>query len=272
MKRMRIVATGVTLALALATAWACGGSDDTAKKDRAAVETAVRAANTAREANDCPAWKALMTDKGYQEITADIKDKSVEGIAAICKAAGTDDFKGVSEITVDGETATAAETLARRFDETDLPVYLLYAQREHLRKVDGAWKFDAAPEDVSPAVPEGTKLVRVGVKEFAFNFDAAELKGGAFAIALKNTGKQTHALEIRKIPADLDVAAWLKDESGAAIGETFIGGSPAVKPGDTYNMVFTSALPPGRYVMLSWVYDDAEVLHLEEFHGEFTVS
>jgi hypothetical protein len=280
----RMIAAGAMLTLALAAGWACGGGDDTAAKaraaaeqtaravdnDKAAIETTARAANAARESNDCAAWKALMTDKGYQEITASIKDKSPAGIAAICKLAGTDDFKSVSDVVVDGDTARATETLARRYDEKDLPIYLLYAQRERFRRVDGVWKYDAAPEDISPAVPAGTKLVHVSVKEFSFDFDAAEMKGGAFAIALENVGKQKHALEIRRIPADLDIAKWLKDDT--IVDETTIGGSPAVEPGQTYNLVFTSALSPGRYVMLSWVFDAAEELHLEEMHGEFTVS
>lgn len=49
----------------------------------------------ASASGDCKAWAALMTEKGYQEITAPIEDKSPEGIEEVCKAVGADEFKDV---------------------------------------------------------------------------------------------------------------------------------------------------------------------------------
>ena len=265
---LRLAAAGVLLAGA-AGAVACSDDEDKAgdttpvattaapKGDPAAVvavETAMRNVTDNWNANDKDAFLAGFTDAGLVSIFGE-DGQTVDQVKADLEF-----FFGSSPIT----NATIANTKvsgSSATTESQFAIFGAYQKNtEHFVKVGDAWKIDSETA-LLVDVPEGVKIVRVDVIEFAFGVDTSAIADGNVAFELSNVGKQHHEMVITSIPADANIDDLIQQFADSpdrdVPGVVFVGQTEAA-PGATSNLVFTEPLAPGRYVMVCFVPDETE--------------
>ena len=126
----------------------------------------------------------------------------------------------------------------------------LNALRFTLVRQDGTWKIDRE-DNIAVEIPDGTETIEAETYEFAFNIDTDALAAATepVAIAIDNIGTQPHELAIIRVPADADVLALFQRPGGGEM--ELVGQEGPLEPGESLNLVFTQALEPGRYVILS---------------------
>ncbi len=140
------------------------------------------------------------------------------------------------------------------------------------------WKADGlfVPSD---EVAEGTDVVDLDMKEFAFEFDADSeaLKSGDFAFHATNTGEQVHEVVLVQLPAEGTIEELLADDS-------FEPDPIFVKfgygPDEESDIALPEPLEAGRYALVCFLPDTSEGVSPEEatphaFLGmtaEFTVE
>ncbi len=260
------------LAVIFSLSEACGASDNPDKK---AIETLERAQYAAGNARDFDAWSALFTDAGLQQAFPGAEDRTREGLRKLWLSYtnGTDTVSGVSDIFINGSEGSATATFAGAGRNGDPTSHMVYARRDRLVKVDGAWKIDAS-DFASPAIPDGTRVVPVIAHECSYSFDASAMQDGTFAIQLENAGHQTHQIHLLRIAPDLNIENWIRGEE-TSLENVDIGSTSLLAPGDAVNVPFSAPLPKGRYVMacsLPDTDDPARTPHSQKgMYKEFTV-
>ena len=126
-----------------------------------------------------------------------------------------------------------------------------------LTKQDGEWKVSALDlYAVSPDVPDGYTTYDMTLDEFAFGLDS-DVKSGKDAFALKNIGQQPHEAILAKLDPGVDLMQALQSPDQPE-GVEVIGGASNIQPGDSYNLVFTEPLEPGRYAFVCFMPDLTE--------------
>ena len=103
---------------------------------------------------------------------------------------------------------------------------------------------------------------------------ASPLPSGEFAFALSNPGMAAKGVFILGIPSDLDVPSYIQlfmagDRLPLPDKVLEMGGIPDLAPGGKGAMVFSGALPKGRYLLLSRAKGEGDVLPKE--YAEFTI-
>ncbi len=232
---------------------ACGGDGD---NDKQAIEDVIRAQEAAWNDQDFDAYKATQTEAGLKESLSDAEDPDTE--AGLREAFGlfTEDRQVVhkiGDIKVDGDKATAYVEIYQEAREDPAFATILIGLNGSFVKEGDDWKIDAGIEIVSPEKPDGVTSVHIDANEFAFAFNADDITSGNVAFEIANVGKQPHHFLLQQIPADLDIEAALQsDEDPESVQ---IGGTPPWDPGETFDIVFTAELEPGRYVMMCFMPD-----------------
>lgn len=235
--------------------------------DEAAAEKAVRDAIAAWNAQDVNGLVAVFTDAGLVSAFGEGSETREEIVAGLPEFIG-DPPLTVREIDIEvsGEEATA-ETLweAGRALENI---------RFGLVEDAGAWKIDSQ-DDLAVELPDGVEPVTLQMNEFAFALIATDVTAQTIAFAAENVGEQEHEIALAKIPADADVQELLMTEEDVP-GFEFIGGAGPAEPGDTINLVLTSGLEPGRYLMVCFLPDTddpEETPHaFKGMTSEFTIA
>jgi len=106
----------------------------------------------------------------------------------------------------------------------------------------------------SAALPRDNGAPTIDLVDYAFNVNG-HLRAGVHRVIVRNSGKQTHELELARLlpgktPADL--AAWAEKMAGPPPAH-FLGGVSPIAPGHENEL--TLELTPGHYVMLCFVPD-----------------
>lgn len=259
-------------AIAAAGAVACGGDDDkktaatsapaataapatqVASPEKAAIETTAQKVFASWNAKDLTAFRQVVSDAGLVSIFGEDGQTVDEVLVDLQNFFGSEqigDIK-VSNVKVSGTTATA---------DVQFAIFGSYEKNLWtLAKTGSDWKVDEEG-DLVVDVPEGVKLVRLDVIEFAFGVDTSEITDGNVAFELSNVGKQAHELGIASISADANIDDLIQQivdsPEGDVPGVEFHGFIEA-EVGATSNLVFTEPLSPGRYLMLCFLPDTAE--------------
>ncbi len=151
--------------------------------------------------------------------------------------------QGVKDTTIDGDKASTTVT-------ADFGTFVL-----DLVKDGGDWKVDAM-KATSDEVPDGAKVVDMSLKDFAFEFKAADIpSNGNVAFRLKNDGKQAHEVIVFSLPADGTIEEALEnaEQSGPPAGMKVF-----VQPGQEVDMAFAQPLAAGRYALLCFFPDTSD--------------
>ncbi len=234
----RCVALALVSAIVV-SATACGGGGKSA--DEKAIEMNVRDSIAGLNAGDFEAWSAGATDAGLKLIFP-FSDGTREGYRTAFEGLeGTHyDIVSITDIEVDGNRATATASSAFSFQGSDPDVHIVNASRNHYIKIDGKWLYDSY-DNASPAVPDGVSVVRVTADEFSWAFDAEAMKRGDIALQVDNVGDQSHQIDLRRVPDDLDLPSWV---IGAefSLAEIPIGGTLPFEPGESRVVVFSAPL------------------------------
>ena len=127
----------------------------------------------------------------------------------------------------------------------------------------------------SPDVPAGYTTYDMTLDEFKFGLDGEPTAGKA-AFALKNVGQQLHEAVLIRLDSTIDLQQALQSPQQPE-GVTVIGGATNIAPGDTYNLIFTDPLTPGRYAFIDFLPDTTEGANgtphaFEGMTAEFTVK
>ena len=257
--------------------WLFDGEEDTSA-DEAEIRVAVGALRTAAADNDWDAWIALFSDGGRAEALTSLGAGTLDAARAEWESIETSaEGIGIENIDVDGNVAAATLTSALVFPGQADGARLMYAERAVLSKIDGSWKFDRFVF-TAPAIPDDTITVAVEAEEYAFSLDANKLEDGRLAFSLDNAGEQAHQLSLQRVPATLDIEAWIRFSGYASPADDIgnLGGTTPVQPGDSLTVPFTEPLDAGRYVLMCFmrVQDGAEgELHVNRgMYAEFTIE
>lgn len=266
---------GLLLALcviAIASVSACGG--DSKSDEQRAVEQAIRDSIDAYNDGDFDRWADGATDAGLRAIFPFTDGSRASIRAAFESTRGTRyEIVSIVDIEVTGDRAAATTATAFSFEGSDPDVHIVNASRGHYVKVDGAWKFDSY-ENASPGVPDGVAIVPVKADEFSWAFDAEAMKDGEIAMLVENVGEQPHQIDLRRIPDDLELEAWVRGETSVA--DVPIGSTLQFEAGESRMVVFSAPLKPGRYVMACFVADAEATdgsLHIDRgMYSDFRVE
>ena len=179
----------------------------------------------------------------------------------------------INNIVVTGDTAAIdyENAIVGRTLKSDITTLL--AQHDVWQKQLGAWKFVS---DVSsmPGIPGDLPSVKVTLRDGAQTVVASPLPSGEFAFSLSNTGTAAKGVFILGIPSDLDVPSYIQlfksaDRLPLPDRVLELGGIPDMAPAGKGAMVFSGALPKGRYLLLSRAKGEGDVLSKE--YAEFTI-
>ena len=180
----------------------------------------------------------------------------------------------INNVVVTGDSAAIDYENAIVGRNVKYDVTTLLAQHDVWQKEDGAWKFVS---DVSsmPGIPEDLPSVKVTLRDGAQTVVASPLPSGEFAFSLSNTGTAAKGVFILGIPSDLDVPSYIQlfrsaDRLPLPDRVLEMGGIPDIAPGGKGAMVFSGALPKGRYLLLSRAKGEGDVLPKE--YAEFTIQ
>ncbi len=183
----------------------------------------------------------------------------------------------INNIVVTGNTATIdyENAIVGRNLRTD--VTTLLAQHDVWVKGAKGWMFQS---DVAsqPGIPADLASVAVTLRDDGQIVIPTPLPKGEFAFSLKNTGSDTKGVFILGIPADLDVPSFIEQQvksTGPGFPDNILemGATTDIFAGGTGAMVFSAALPEGRYLLLTEIrrsFGDTTLLPKE--YAEFTVQ
>jgi hypothetical protein len=131
---------------------------------------------------------------------------------------------------------------------------ILEGDKIELTKDGGNWTVSSLELfGASPDVPDGYTTYDMSLAEFSFNLDG-DVAAGKDAFALKNDGKQPHEAILAKLDPNVDLQQALQSPDQPE-GVEVVGGVPDVEPGETYNLIFSEPLEPGRYAFVCFLPD-----------------
>jgi hypothetical protein len=246
------------LLLGLASACDNNGDGEASAEEIAAVEEVINQV-LGTGAGDAEFFFGHVTDNLIENVLFSTRDEC-EASAAECIGEPSPPTS-VSATEIDGDTATSTVAL-------DFGTFQMGLVRE-----DDVWMVDSLHAS-SDEVPEGTPGVDLGLDEFAFDFDEADIPAdGNFAFHVTNNGDQVHEVVVLNIPAE----GTLQEALEAAGEETPPAGLKVfIEPGAEVDMAFESALTAGRYAMVCFFpdTDDPEgTPHAEKgMIAEFTIE
>lgn len=160
-----------------------------------------------------------------------------------------------------GDTATSTVTL----DFGTVEIGLV--------RQDDVWMADSL-QATSDEVPEGAASVDLGLSEFAFTLDDADIPAdGNFVFHATNNGAQAHEIIVAPIPADVPLEDTLE---GIGEDQPPAGLKIFIRPGQELDMAFDAPLTPGRYALVCFFPDTSDpegTPHAEKgMLGEFTIE
>ena len=214
----------------------------------AQIESILKDVADAFNRKNVDAYLASWTDKGLQEGFAVSRD---EALQYLTESIGEPliEFRNVSGVELTDSGATF------EVDFVDGAV----VKHSRLSIIDqGKGPQIDGIEYLDTPIPEGTTAVDLGLREFAFDFDANAIGNGNIAFKVRNAGKQQHEAVLVNVPEGVDVAAAYQQafdsETEPQGFETIAYGGP-FDPGATSSLVFTEVLAPGRYALVCFFPD-----------------
>ena len=247
LRKVWLVLTIAALLVALAVVAACGDDDDGGSEaDKQEISDTVKQVAEAGP-EQAGFFVGHVTDNFTQLI--------IGGTVEDCQSAPDECFSDpltnvvVGGVTIDGDTAKT-DVAATESDGADTTTGV------NMVKEDGVWKVDGLFV-IGDDVPDGVELVDIELVEFAFAFDAASdaVESGNFAFHVKNTGEQTHVVNIFKIPENADLQGIIQSEEEDIPGVEEIDFRFPYNPGDESDLVFDAPLEPGRYALACYISD-----------------
>ena len=157
----------------------------------------------------------------------------------------------IKDVSVSGTTATVHASIDAGGDVQNVVDTWVFQ--------NGQWLLNNETEEIVP-IPAGVKTVDLKMQEYAFVFDKSQIPAdGNFAFAVTNAGTMEQEADVAMIPANMTTADILNyiEQSGPdsppPAGVTDIGSVGPIAPGAKANLVFSSPLAPGHYVLLCFV-------------------
>lgn len=237
---------------------ACGSHDqsgDAATADVAAVEATIRVARDSLAAGDAVAFMEAWTDDGLQQAFHESGDAFI---------ANSGYYVGARQYRLG---ASSAPIVADSIATVVAPLFFRLvgtARKFTLVEVDGEWKIDG----VALTTMEVDDVTPIGITfgESSITYESAAVAPADVALRVGNPTTRRHELNILTAPPDQDMAAFFEHPEDAPPvpegksmpdGFDFVGGVNDIEPGMTVTVLFSSALPPARYVMFCNSEDDS---------------
>ena len=180
----------------------------------------------------------------------------------------------IINIAVVGDTATIDYENAIVGRSLRSNVTTLLAQHEIWFKKNGQWMFES---DVAsaPGIPSDLASVALTLRAGRQIVLSLPLPHGDFAFLVHNTSSVAKGLFILGIPANLDVPSFIDTQikstaPGFSPGILEMGATSDIAAGASGTMVFSAALPPGRYLLQARAAKDGTPLRHE--YAEFGVN
>jgi|GEM_PF-1932917 hypothetical protein len=219
------------------------------------VEEAVRAIFAAYNRTDVEAFLAGWTDKGFQEMFRETKERVKRTFPRLRSV-------GVGPFTVGEFSNTVLRT---RSATTEVELTKEQQRKMHrfsLVNEGNVWKIDG-DEELTADVPIEAPVIALIMTEFALEVDTREISKriafGKVALKVSNGGQRPHQLVVMK---------WLPESET----ERSIGRTGPLKPGEEKILVLTD-LEAGRYAMLCNLVDsDGTPYSSKGMRAEFTVE
>lgn len=137
----------------------------------------------------------------------------------------------------------------------------------HLVKEDGSWKLDAVAFGPK-RLPEGVTAVELTIDEYSFEFDDSAIEDGNIGFHFTNEGEEAHEIAIARINEEFDLEKMAEAVAANPAGLTDL--PPGVDdfpvagfapPGTSGNLVLSTPLQPGDYMMMCLIQDDEGTSH-----------
>ena len=231
----------------------------------ASVTATVQSLVTAYNNRDFGAVSALMSDEAFEGLFFVSKEEAASDPEFFSEEVELDAVYDIKE-TATGATATAAFAIGLGIDSQAM-VFLYDNLKWTIVEV----------EATTSRIPSGAKVVDMGLQEFAFVYDKAQVASGNFALDITNIGRQEHEVVLVKVdPAtttgDLLELAQSEEEEGPPPFEAF-GFLGFLPPGESSIGALSEPLSTGKYFFLCFVPDTDGVPHAAKgMISEFTVG
>ena len=255
----KILAVASVVLLASCASDSGGGLAEPAT-DSDAVEATVRASFTAEASKDTPTFLELWTDEGLKEY--DVGSREELEMAAHEHGEGGNlgedpaEIHRFGDITVKGSSATAIVDAKRIESQAVSPLFRL---KYELVKRQGEWLMNGFEYLGGPPAAEGTAVVDIEAKEYAFVLEEGEVPG-EIAFTFRNVGKEQHEITLFKGPDDLDIeqaADDLANVDGSELDNVPDGYKvdhiAFAEAGDSEDVAFAEPMPAGTYVLACYI-------------------
>jgi hypothetical protein len=259
----------VVLSLSL-VAVACGDDGDGSGDDEATRQELVDLITTLASTNGSEAtqeeidfYLAHVTDSFVQEFGTESLDACRENAAECIGEPLTNPTVDPTSVEVKGDTATVLISA----DEASFGVEVI--RQGDVWKADGLFVSD-------DEIPEGTEVIDFGLTEFAFAADLTTdvVKGGDFALHVRNGGEQVHEVTLVSLGTDTRPLEEILQDESFEPQPVFVKFPYA--PGDESDVALPEPLEAGRYVFVCFLPDtDDPEMTPHAFKGmssEFTVE
>jgi len=199
--------------------------------------------------HDLQAMRALSTDKFYRDY---FKLSGSAGIFAEDNpelAIGRPVTRKVESISIEGDKATIAATVAGA-DALNVD-----SVEVRLVNVDGAWLMDALAMRTSGS-SGSAQLLDLTMRDFAFAPEPVRVgTGSPLVIRAKNVGSQPHMVGVWKVPDGANLIKTIEATEGIPPGVERIVQSTTFAPGDQGDISVSRGLRPGRYMLTCFLSD-----------------
>jgi hypothetical protein len=213
------------------------------------VEAAVRAFEDATIAADAEALFSLTTDayiaanfEAFGVTRADIEQFPDRHLGGRIR-------REIDGIDVADDRATVLGWIRGRGTKDSSAVEVRLVRRE------GAWLVDyTGPRRADP--PPGSRVVEVGIREFAFAFDpAAFTSQRPLVIRATNSGRQQHIAVLWAAPPGMTGIQLIEATDNPPPELEQVAASITFNPGESGDVVIPGHLEPGRYLLICTLFD-----------------
>jgi ketosteroid isomerase-like protein len=254
--------------LLIVAAGLLGGSQPTNAQDSAleqGINATIQAAVAAYNRGDLPALSRLFTDDAFQQEFSETKSEAASDPEFFGDQVSVGAIRNILE-TETGASATVDFASGLGISSEDLTFVLQ----------GGIW-IATSSQPGSGEVAEGTALVDLMLKEFAFIYDADAVASGDFAFKVTNNGTQEHEVLLVQLPGEISTpdlvdAIANSDENSPPPFEDF-GFLGVFEPGTTRTAALAHPLDEGYYALVCFLPDTDGVPHaFKGMVSEFTVG
>lgn len=246
---MRLLA--VIVAVLVAAASACASPREQASElDVQLVEDAVRVAVAAENEGDVETFLEYWTDEGLEEYDVGSREEVESGRVEIGAERVT--IVEFTDTSVGGDEATTTVDVIAGFHPLAAPVSRV---RFELVEREGAWLLNGFEFLGGIPAPEGTTVVDIEAREYAYALGRDEVPG-ELAFRFSNVGAEAHEITLLRGPDDVtieqatEVLQGVEGDDLSGVPEGYVADGVAfAQPNETVNVTFRRDLDPGPYVL-----------------------